>query len=440
MKLLLALVMLLHVALIAEDANWPQFRGADGRGVSADEKLPDKWSPTENVEWKSDIPGRGWASPVVWGNNVFLTTVVNSGESEAPKKGLYFGGNRTEPPKSEHDWKVLCLDLTNGKTRWEKTVQHAVPQTPIHLKNSFASETPATDGERVYACFGGLGIFCFDVNGKEVWTHKLEPKKTRFGWGTASSPVLHAGRLYYQCDNDEQSYLLALDAKSGHEIWRIPREEKSNWSTPFVWQNEKRTEIVTAGSGAVRSYDLDGKLLWSLKGMSSITIAMPYAADGLLYVTSGYVLDKLKPVYAIRPGGSGELTLKPETTSSEFVAWSNAKIGPYNPSTIVYEGRLVVLYDRGQVNCYNAKTGEVLYEKETLPKGIAFTSSPWAAGGKIFCLNENGVCFVLKSADKFELLHTNTLAEDDMCMATPAMAGDRLLIRTAARLYSVRKK
>jgi outer membrane protein assembly factor BamB len=391
------------------------------------------------VAWKAEIPGRGWSSPVVWGNNVFLTTAVNSGASEEPKKGLYFGGNRPEPPKAEHDWKVLCIDLITGKPRWEKTVQHAVPQSPIHLKNSFASETPVTDGERVYACFGNVGIFCFDVDGKQLWMHKLEPRKTRFGWGTAASPVLHGGRLYYCCDNDEQSYLLALDKLTGNEIWRMTRDEKSNWATPFVWQNEKRTEIVTAGSGAIRSYDLDGKVLWTLKGMSGITIAMPYAADGLLYITSGYVGDKLKPVYAIKPGGSGDLTLPAGTTSSEFIAWSNSKIGPYNPSTLVHDGRLFVLYDRGTVSCFNAKTGEALYESQPLPKGTAFTASPWAVGDKIFCLNENGVCFVLRSSDKFELLHTNTLGEDDMCMATPALVGDRLLIRTTARLYCIKK-
>jgi outer membrane protein assembly factor BamB len=171
--------------------------------------------------------------------------------------------------------------------------------------------------------------------------------------------------------------------------------------------------------------------------MSSITIAMPYAADGLLYVTSGYVGDRLKPVFAIKPGGSGDLTLPAGAPSSEFIAWSNSKIGPYNPSTLVHDGRLYVLYDRGTVSCYNAKTGAVLYEPQPLPKGSAFTASPWAVGDKIFCLNENGMCFVVRSGDKFELLHTNALADDDMCMATPALAGGRLLIRTAARLYCI---
>jgi len=174
--------------------------------------------------------------------------------------------------------------------------------------------------------------------------------------------------------------------------------------------------------------------------MSGIAIPTPFAGRGLLFVTSGYVGDKLRPLYAIRPGASGDITLKPGETNNQFIAWSNPVGGPYNPSPLYYEGRLYVLYDRGLVSCYDAKTGKVLYDRERLPDGFAFTSSPWAAGGKVFCLNEDGVCYVLRAGDTFELLHTNKLADDDMCMATPALAGDRLLIRTAARLYCIRAR
>jgi outer membrane protein assembly factor BamB len=199
-----------------------------------------------------------------------------------------------------------------------------------------------------------------------------------------------------------------------------------------------RTELLTPGSRAVRSYDLDGEPLWSLTGMSSIAIPTPVAGAGLLFVSSGYVGDKLRPLYAIRPGAEGDITLKAGETSNAYIAWSNPVGGPYNPSPLYYEGRVYVLYDRGLVSAYDAKTGALLYDRERLPKGFAFTSSPWAANGRVFCLNEDGVCYVLRAGDTFELLHTNTLADDDMCMATPAVAGDRLLIRTAARLYCLR--
>ena len=357
---------------------------------------------------------------------------------EEPKKGLYFGGDRPKAPEAVHQWKVICLDLKTGDIRWERQVHEGKPETPIHLKSSYASETPVTDGERVYCYFGNVGVFCFDLDGTELWKHKVKPHAMRLGWGTASSPTIHQGRLYLVNDNDRESYLLALNAKSGEEVWRVPREEKSNWATPFIWQNDQRTEIVTPGTGKVRSYDLEGKLLWSLKGMSSITIATPYEHNGLLYLSSGYVLDPSRPIYAIRPGATGDISLQSGKTSSEYIAWSQPKSAPYNPSTIIADNRMFVLYDMGMVSCFQSSDGTELFSRQRLPNGHAFTSSPWAYGGNVFFLNEDGVTFVLKSGDQFELLHTNSLADDDMCMATPAIAGDRLLIRTAARVYCIK--
>ena len=289
----------------------------------------------------------------------------------------------------------------------------------------------------MYCCFGNVGIFCFDFAGNELWRHELAPHAIRFGWGAAGSPVLHQDRLYFVDDNDEESSLLALDAKSGTELWRVARDEKSNWSTPLVWQNDQRTEIVTLGSGQVRSYDLAGQLLWSLAGMSSITIATPYAQDGLLYFSSGYVGDRSRPVYAIRPGAAGDISLQAEQTSNDWIAWCQPTAAPYNPSTLVYQGNLYVLYDNGSIVCFNARDGSDVFVRQRIPKGGSYTASPWAYDGKIFCLNEDGVTFVLKAGSQFEVLHSNALAEDDMCMATPAIAGQRLLIRTAARVYCI---
>jgi outer membrane protein assembly factor BamB len=417
--------------------NWPQFRGPQARGAADGVGLPDQWSATKNVAWKTDLPGRGWSSPIVWGDSVFLTTAVNLGKSETPKKGLYLGGNRLEPPKSVHEWKVYCLDLATGAIRWERMVHRGEPAGAIHLKNSLASETSVTDGERVYAYFGNLGVYCLDFQGKILWSKRIEPHKTRDGWGTAASPVLHGNRLYLVNDNEEQSYLLALDKQSGAEAWRVPRSEKSNWSTPYVWENGRRTEIVTAGTGQVRSYDLDGKLLWSLAGMSSITIPTPHAADGLLYVSSGFIISRARPLYAIRPGASGDISLESGKNDNASIAWCNRTAGPYNPSTLHYRDRIYVLYDRGTLACFDAKTGKAVYAQQRLPEGRAFTASPWACDGKVFCLNEDGATFVVRAGDKFEVLQTNKLADDDMGMATPAVVRGRLLIRTSARLYGI---
>src|SRR5262249_19205280 len=193
---------------------------------------------------------------------------------------------------------VYGIDFKTGKVLWEKQAHKGLPATPIHIKNSYASETPVTDGERVYAYFGNVGLFCYDMDGKEVWSRKLGTYKMRLGWGTAASPVLHRDRIYVVNDNEEQSFMVALDKKTGEQIWRVEREEKSNWATPFVWENELRTEIVTPGTNKVRSYDLDGKVLWELTGMSAITIPTPFTKFGLLYIGSGYVLDPRRPLYA----------------------------------------------------------------------------------------------------------------------------------------------
>ncbi len=426
--------------VLAGEANWPQLRGPGARGISTSTNLPERWSASENVAWKAEIPGHGWSSPIVWGDRVFVTTAVNTGTNEPPKKGLYLGGERPSAARPAHEWKLVCLDLSSGKMRWERVVYRGEPPGPKHLKNSYASETPVTDGERVYVCVGNVGVFCLDFAGQEVWSKPLPPHKIRNGWGTAASPVLHRDRLYVVSDNDEQSYLLALDKTTGKEVWRVDRDEKSNWSTPYVWENQQRSEIVTAGTGKVRAYDLEGKLLWWLKGMSSITIGTPYADGGLLYVTSGFIMDRSRPIYAIRPGGSGDISLQPGQTNNSSIAWCQPLAAPYNPTTLVYDGRLYVLHDLGALSAFNARTGELLYDRQKLPGGKHFTASPWACNGRVFCLDEDGVTFVVRTGDRFELLHTNKLTDNDMCLATPALAGDRLLIRSAARIYCIGQK
>lgn len=426
--------------ILPAQTNWPQFRGADARGVAGQPALPDHWSATENVAWKTDLPGRGWSSPIVWGNRVFLTTVINTGSLEPPKKGLYFGGNR-EKPTNRHEWWACCLDLESGRTEWKRKLHDAVPETAIHLKGSYAAETPVTDGGRVYFYFGNVGVFTFTLAGEPVWTRPIDARPTRFGWGHAASPVLHEDRLYLVNDNERDSFLLALNKHTGETVWRVERKEGSNWSTPYVWKHKSRTEIVTPGSDLTRSYDLDGKLLWQFRGgMSSITIATPFADDDHLYLSSGYVGGPLKPIYAIRPGATGDISLPRDQTSSRHIAWCQWNAAPYNPGTLLYRDRLYSLLDRGMLSALDSKTGRILYDKARIPNAGGFTSSPWANDGKIFCLNEDGVTFVFAAGDTFRLLHQNRLANDDMCMATPALAGDRLLIRTSARLYCLRKR
>jgi outer membrane protein assembly factor BamB len=419
--------------------TWPQFRGPGSLGVVDIPNLPDRWSTNQNVAWKVDVAGRGWSSPIVWEDRVFLTTVVSEGEIEPPKKGLYFGGDRKDIPKDTHHWLVLCYDLSSGRELWRREAHSGTPPSQLHVKNTYASETPVTDGQRVYAYFGNVGLFCYDVAGKLLWSTNWPPVKTRYGWGSAASPVLHQDRLYIVSDNEEKSFLAAFDTKSGRQLWRAERDEKSNWATPYIWQNEKRTELITPGTQKVRSYDLDGKLLWEFGGMSSIAIPTPFSKFGLLYVCSGYVQDKVRPVFAIKPGASGEISLKPGETNNEFTAWYQATASPYNPSPLVYGDYFYVLFDFGFLSCHDARTGKEIYEKQRIrPEGpTSFTSSPWAGNGKIFALSEDGDTFVFQAGPEYRLLHKNSL--DEMCMATPGISGDRLLIRTLTKLYCLRK-
>jgi outer membrane protein assembly factor BamB len=432
----LACVLFLLSSVLADD-NWPAFRGGSRAGVG-EGKFPDAWDAKKNIAWQAEVPGRGWSSPVVWGKRVFVTSVISDEKGPEPRKGLYISDLKGKVPSGEHRWLVHCYDLETGKSLWQAEAHKAKPSTPLHIKNTFASETPVTDGQRVYAYFGNVGLFCFDQGGKQLWSKTWEPRPTRMGWGMASSPALHRGVVYVQNDNEEKSFLAAIEAKSGKVLWEVERSEKSNWASPFIWENDQRTEIVTAGSGRVRSYDTDGKLLWELQGMSMVAIPTPFAAGGLLYVTSGYVADFTRPLYAIRPGAKGDITLESGTTSSKDIAWCQRLAGPYHPTPIVYGEYLYVLYDRGLFSCFEAKTGKPVYEKKKLDaSATAFTASPWAADGKVFCLSEDGDTFVVKAGAEFQVLGKNSL--DEMCLATPALAGGNLLIRTLTRLYCIRK-
>jgi len=427
-------VLVAPVALGAQ--NWPQFRGSMA-GVGADHPdLPETWSTTENVAWATAVPGLGWSSPVVWGDHVFVTSVVNTGQQEAPKPGFYLGD--WPASSAPHRWMVYDLEYDTGRVRWAREVGGAAPSKAKHLKNSYASETPVTDGERVYAYFGNLGLFAFDFSGKPLWSKPLGPFKTRNNWGTGGSPVLHQGRLYIVNDNDEQSFLAAYDARTGAEAWRVAREEGTNWTTPFVWQHEARTEIVTSGSDKVRSYDLSGKLLWELKGMSTISVPTPFERFGMLYLSSGYIADALRPVYVIRPGASGDISLKTGETTNTHIVWSSPTAAPYNPTPIVYGETYYTLFDRGFFTSHDAKTGKEVYPRQRITgEASGFTSSPWAYNGRVFAMSEEGDTYVIQAGPEFKVLGKNSLGE--MTLATPAVARGSLFVRTASKLYRITK-
>jgi len=437
-------------AAAAQAQNWPQFRGSRAGVAVDDPRLPVTWSATENIAWKIEIPGRSWSSPVVWGDHVFVLTAINVKQPVqtlnavstylARSLGGPMSGADITQPTDEYRWVLYDVDFKSGKVRWEQTILSAVPPQPVHQKNSYASETPVTDGERVYAYLGYAGLFALDMSGKPVWSKPMPVTKMRTGWGSASSPVLHEGRLYIVNDNEERPFVAAFDARTGNELWRTERPgEGSNWSTPFVWQNDRRTEIVTTGTKGIRSYDTNGKLLWALAGMTTIHAVTPLAGHGLLFVSSGYFPDSRRPTYAIKPGAAGDISLKGDEQSNEFVAWSHPTLASAYPSPLIVGDQYYTLMDRGFVTSNDPKTGREIYGRQRIAAdGGTFSASPWSYNGKIFAVNEDGDTFVLQAGPEFKVLGRNALGE--MTLASPAVANGSLIMRTATRLYRIGKR
>jgi outer membrane protein assembly factor BamB len=435
----LLLVTVFSVSVAAGQDSWPRFRGRQADGVADNHPgLPETWSTAENVLWVQDIPGWGWSCPIVTKDRVFVTSVISDEEQRSPNKGLYLGEGVREPAVGIHHWMVYCFDLNHGNQLWKHEAHTGRPQVPRHPKSTYASETPATDGNHLFVLFGDLGLYCYDLNGKLQWSNPITPKKTFFDYGAAASPVVHDDQVFVVYDNLEESWIAAFDTASGQQRWRKTRDEERSWATPFVWENELRTEIVVPGQRRNRSYGLNGQLLWEFDGrMSNLVIPSPFAAHGLCYIGSGYVGDQHRPTFAVRPGASGSIAADGNFADSPYIAWYQGQSSSYNPSQIVYGDYLYTLYDRGFLTCLEAKTGVEVYGKQRFSPRGSFTASPWAYNDKLFFLSEDGLTYVVKPGSKFEIVGTNDL--DELCLASPAIVNDKLLIRTASKLYCLTK-
>ena len=462
---LLYALSLISITVHAQDVAWPQFRGPQSNPVGTHARLADRWSKTENVEWSQEIPGRGWSSPIVTGGKVYVTTVVTDGKSKPPQIGTEYSNEYIAELRkqglpieevikrvTERDielpnevmlhYFIYCLDLKSGNVEWKKEFHTGRPPGGRHRKNSFVSESPVTDGKFVYVYVANLGLWAFDVKGKQIWTTPLEANPIYLEFGTGSSPALAGNLLVIVNDNEKQQYIAAFDRKTGKQVWRTNRDiggkgqpvQRSGWATPFVWRHAMRTEIVAVGPTEVISYDLAGKELWRMSGMAATPVPMPFAYEGLLYINGG----RGRPLFAIRPGATGDISLAKDQTSNQYVVWSAPRGGTYLPSPVAYEGAIYTLTETGILNRYDAKSGKQTYKTRIDPTATAFTTSPWAYNGKLFCLSEEGQTFVVSTEEEFKLLHVNAL--DDFALASPALVGDRLLIRTEHRLYSIRRK
>jgi outer membrane protein assembly factor BamB len=401
--------------------DWWQFRGPESNGIVRDLKLPETWGVDSNVKWKTIIPGEGWSAPVVVGKKVFVTTAVSSDKKDK---------------NSDHAWKVLCLDAETGNVLWSKDALQGKPRLGTHRDNTYASETPVTDGTRIVVYFGMMGVFCYDLNGQELWQKDIGNYPMKNEWGTSSSPIIHNGLVYLQADNEQKSFIIALDLSTGKEAWRKEREEVSNWGSPIIWTNSLRSELVTAGK-TIRSYDpKDGTLLWQATSSVGGYSSTPSANSDLLVV--GHQGRDGAGMMVVKAGAMGDISLKPGETANANILWSTTKFAPQRSSPLLVDDQIFLLAGRnGMMSCVDAKTGDVLYQ-DRLPDAGAFWASPWLYNGLVYCPDENGNTFVLKPGPKLDLVRVNKLPEDNArYWATSAASDGTLFIRSSNTLYAL---
>ena len=429
--------LLLLMAVSAAAQNWPSFRGPGASGVADRQNLPVNWDVRRGVHilWKTSIPGLAHSSPIVWGDRIFVTTAVSSRPGATFKRGLYGEGDASDDTSSQQ-WKVLCLDRRSGKLIWERTAYEGRPNEKRHMKSTYASSTPATDGRVVVAFFGSQGLYAYDLEGKPLW--KCDLGRLNVGaydapdyeWGTASSPIFYRDLVILQCDQQKGSFLTALDRASGETVWRTQRDELPSWGTPTVHPGKERAELVTNGSNFIRAYDPGtGRELWRLSGSSKITAPTPVYSDGTIIVASGRRPEA--PIFAIRAGASGDIT------DGKQVAWHKEQRGPYMPTPLIYGKYLYILGNAGIFDCYDLKSGEEIYRQRIPHQGAGFSASPVGSDGKIYLPSEDGDIFVVRAGPQFELLGKNEMGEP--LMATPAIAGGAMIVRTEHTLWAIGK-
>lgn len=431
----------------ADPAHWPQWRGPFFNGM-ARTAAPVEFGDAKNVKWKIAVPGRGFSTPVIWGDKMFLTTAVPTGKTAAPaaapdnqtspgapaggpgRRGGGGGAGGGAGGGEEHKFVVMCLDRKTGKTLWERTARVATPHEGYHRTyGSFASNSPVTDGRYVYVSFGSRGMYCYDLNGKLIWEKDLGVQmRMRLQFGEGTAPALADNLLIHLFDQESSSFVVALDARTGKEVWRQTRDEVSSWATPLVIDYQGKKQIIIPASNKVRAYELPtGKLIWEVAGLGTNVIPQPVRHNDVVLVMSGHREPKLM---AIRLGRTGDLT------GTDAVAWSQTRGLSYTASPVLHEGKFYALTDNGVLSCFNVATGEPYYHQQRLPQADSFKASPIGAGGKLYLASESGVVTIIKMGEKFEVLANNTFA-DQMFVASPIVAEGELFLRSKTHLFCI---
>jgi outer membrane protein assembly factor BamB len=422
--------------------HWPQFRGPASAGVADGSHLPDKWGAAgAGILWKTRIPGLAHSSPVVWGDQLFLTTAISSLPDATFKPGLYGEGTASED-RTVHHWDLLSLDKRTGRILWQRTAYEGVPKEKRHIKATYANATPATDGRHVVAFFGSQGLYAYDLRGRLEWKRDLGRLDVGaydapdYEWGAASSPILYQDLVIVQCDQQKDSFLMALRLKDGSVAWRTPREELPSWATPNVYTGAgaRHAELVTNSPRFIRGYDpRTGKELWRLGRSSNITAPTPVFDRDLIVVMSGRRPNA--PIFVIKAGARGDITLPEGATGGGHVLWTRERAGSYMPTPLVYRGHLYVLRNQGILSCYDLRSGELAYEQRLPEVGSGFSASPVAADGKLYLPSEDGDVFVVRAGPQFEVIGRSAMGQP--FMASPAISEGVLFLRGERDLFAV---
>src|ERR1043165_5782373 len=430
--------------MAGEKGSWPSFRGPHASGIAEGQNLPDQWNGKtgDNILWHTPIPGLAHSSPVVWGNRIFVTSAVSSDPKASFRPGLYGDGDASTD-RSKHRFMIYALAKQSGKIIWEQVAYEGEPREKRHIKSTYANSTPVTDGRIVVAWFGSEGLYAYDVNGKPLW--KVDLGRLDLGaydiptyeWGTASSPIIWKDLVILQCDTQTDSFIIAFNAENGRAVWKTTRDEIPSWGTPTIATTSKGEELIANASNFIRGYDpRTGKELWRLGRSSKITAPTPVFADDILVVVSGRGPER--PIFVVKAGARGDLTLPEGKTSSDTVIWSRTGRGSYMPTPLIYNGLLYVLSNNGTFDAYNLKTGEEIYRQRLPLVGSGFSASPVASDGKIYLSNEDGEILVVTAGEKFNHIATNSMGE--LLMATPALSDGVMYVRSAESLFAVGRK
>ena len=417
----------------ARQDHWPHWRGPMKTGV-ASTPAPLKWTASENIAWKLDIPGRGFSTPVVWGEKLFLTTAIPQGAppaaapAEGGRAGRGAGGGAG--PLVDHKFQVMCLDRRTGKAIWERTAKTATPHEGYHQAyGSFASNSPITDGQRLYANFGSRGLYCYDLNGKLLWQKDAPQMRMRLGFGEGAPTALDSGVLLVKHDQETGSFVAALDATTGEQIWKANREEVSSWSGPLVITHGGVRQAIVSASRRTVSYELrTGKILWEAGGLGTNVIPQPLVIDDIVLVMSGHREPNLM---AIRLGKSGDLT------GTDAILWQNQRGNSYTAAPVLHQGLYYFITDTGMMSCFDAKTGKPHYAQQRLPKAVSFKASPVLAGDKLYLASEEEEVFVIKTGPQFEVVQTNTMAGQSF-ISSPIVVDGSLYLRSRTTLFCVK--